>query len=361
PPSVGAAVQRVKGKGKITLEPQTHTAQRARLEQNLEAFINLKALEGKDPDPRFIRFAAAFLHPISDCSNDSPLARPSSRASSSLSIHSNVSSTASTIFAPLKGFRPISKDEKDYLTNLLSNWRREQHQIQGSSVFLSPEILLPPKLLNKLVTKSGQFLKEEVVGRKEILKAVGAWDLANEQDFKDVGKIIDDWRRTILASDSPTSSQKRSHKKNRAHENSQPVLEHIPQPVFMSGATTSTPQPHSYSHHSSLLLSNLSPQEIDVFQVLQSPAPPTPAPPTIHSQEPPITPQQVTPSQSGAQVIVPSVSMIPPLYYSPYGYTYPLPYSYSPYPSYPATPYTPAPFLAHNSFANYHYSSHSNS
>jgi superfamily II DNA helicase RecQ len=47
PLTVGAAVQRVKGKEKAKLEPQTHTAQRSRLETSLEEFINLAS----HPDP----------------------------------------------------------------------------------------------------------------------------------------------------------------------------------------------------------------------------------------------------------------------------------------------------------------------
>ncbi|KAG5643998.1 hypothetical protein DXG03_009288, partial [Asterophora parasitica] len=40
PPAVGAAVQRVKGRVKLKVEPKTRTAQRERLEKSLEAFIN---------------------------------------------------------------------------------------------------------------------------------------------------------------------------------------------------------------------------------------------------------------------------------------------------------------------------------
>jgi superfamily II DNA helicase RecQ len=48
PPEVGLAVQRVKGKEKLVIEPQSHTASRAKLEPNLEAFINSAAsTEGK--------------------------------------------------------------------------------------------------------------------------------------------------------------------------------------------------------------------------------------------------------------------------------------------------------------------------
>ncbi|KAG6883742.1 hypothetical protein C0992_007921 [Termitomyces sp. T32_za158] len=56
-----------------------------------------------------------------------------------------------------------------------------------------------------LVTKSGQFLKEEVVGRKEILKAIGAWDLANEQDFKDEESDGDTYSSSPLAIPPPPS------------------------------------------------------------------------------------------------------------------------------------------------------------
>lgn len=40
PPEVGLAVQRVKGKDKLVIELASHTASRAKLEPNLEAFIN---------------------------------------------------------------------------------------------------------------------------------------------------------------------------------------------------------------------------------------------------------------------------------------------------------------------------------
>jgi superfamily II DNA/RNA helicase len=40
PPDVGLAVQRVKGKDKLVIEPQMHTTARGKLEPNLEAFIN---------------------------------------------------------------------------------------------------------------------------------------------------------------------------------------------------------------------------------------------------------------------------------------------------------------------------------
>jgi superfamily II DNA helicase RecQ len=40
PPEVRLAVQRVRGEGKVPLEPASHTMSRAKLEQNLEEFIN---------------------------------------------------------------------------------------------------------------------------------------------------------------------------------------------------------------------------------------------------------------------------------------------------------------------------------
>jgi superfamily II DNA helicase RecQ len=40
PPEVGLAVQRVRGEGKIVIEPVSHTTSRGKLEQNLEAFLN---------------------------------------------------------------------------------------------------------------------------------------------------------------------------------------------------------------------------------------------------------------------------------------------------------------------------------
>jgi superfamily II DNA helicase RecQ len=43
PPEVGIAVQRVKGQEKLVIEPQTHTMACAKLDSNLEAFINSRA------------------------------------------------------------------------------------------------------------------------------------------------------------------------------------------------------------------------------------------------------------------------------------------------------------------------------
>ncbi|KAJ7722837.1 P-loop containing nucleoside triphosphate hydrolase protein [Mycena metata] len=40
PPEVGLAVQRVRGQGKVLLEPVSHTTSRGKMERNLEAFIN---------------------------------------------------------------------------------------------------------------------------------------------------------------------------------------------------------------------------------------------------------------------------------------------------------------------------------
>jgi superfamily II DNA/RNA helicase len=40
PPEVGLAVQRVKGKEKLVIEPQTHSTARAKLDPNLEGFVN---------------------------------------------------------------------------------------------------------------------------------------------------------------------------------------------------------------------------------------------------------------------------------------------------------------------------------
>jgi hypothetical protein len=41
PPEVGAAVQRVKGKSKLKIEPKSRTLAHSNIEKSLEAFINL--------------------------------------------------------------------------------------------------------------------------------------------------------------------------------------------------------------------------------------------------------------------------------------------------------------------------------
>ncbi|KAJ7710311.1 P-loop containing nucleoside triphosphate hydrolase protein [Mycena metata] len=232
---VGAAIQRLRGEAKTQLEPKTHTASRSKIEPTLEAFINSGSGTGKSArcshqiiakvfrphtglttfssldattptsvgesppqdrccglcnpallssfkpsdarDHRLRQFAAEFIHPIAEVDDDRPASRTSVLSDET---------TDTVDFEPLARGQSVSKADKDTLRARLVEWRILRHKKRGGSKFLSPEIALPPRTLETLVTSSGKFLSDGVIGKKQILAVVKHWDFGTEDDFRDI-------------------------------------------------------------------------------------------------------------------------------------------------------------------------------
>lgn len=176
-------------------------------------------------DTRLYAFASDFIH---------PLALPPSRPTSAMS---NVTQTsrASSNFVPVKEKQNVSRQEKDRLRGLLTDWLNARHVRRGSSVFISRDFGLPPKQMEKLVSSSGKFLSVATVTEKQVLGIVHL-DLAIGTDLADICSVISDWRDGMNISRTP-HSQKRPTKRTRAET---PV---VPQPNFGSPAISpSTPR-----------------------------------------------------------------------------------------------------------------------
>ncbi|KAJ7767408.1 hypothetical protein DFH07DRAFT_769524 [Mycena maculata] len=160
-------------------------------------------------DHRLRQFAAEFINPIAKPEQDDPDPRPTSPGSV------NSDDSADTVdFEPLAKGQSVSKAEKETLRARLVEWRILRHKKRGSSKFLSPEVALFPRTLEALVSSSGKFLSEAVIGKKQILAVVKHWDFGTDEDFHDVAEIISHWW-SIFVSATP-KSQHRTHKRTRA-------------------------------------------------------------------------------------------------------------------------------------------------
>lgn len=172
-------------------------------------------------DHRLRQFAAEFIDPIAE--EEDPDPRPTSPSSSD-----SDDSTDTVDFEPLAKGQAVSKADKDRLRARLIAWRILRHKKRGSSKFISAEVALPPRTLETLVTSSGKFLSDAVIGKKQILAVVKYWDFGTDEDFRDVAEIICDWR-SIFANSATPKSQHRTHKRTRAGSASVPAP---PQPNF---------------------------------------------------------------------------------------------------------------------------------
>lgn len=181
-------------------------------------------------DPWFFAQANDFIHPIAY-----PPLPPSSTSSvfSSLSIDS----TASTPFEPLKRgarARHISKEEKVELHVLHEAWLDKQHERFGSSVFLSRDLGLPPRQMNKLLTHCGKFLLLKIITKKDIQRVVKL-DMNTDTKIAEIRSVIDEWRIGLKIHCSP-QSQQRPAKKRNAGENDMPTP--LPQPIFCPSSSS---------------------------------------------------------------------------------------------------------------------------
>lgn len=95
-------------------------------------------------------FSGDFLFPAMDSS-----ARPSSRVSQ-ISNSSAVSNASQ--FQPIRGRFVILNKSKDALRDALVAWRERRWERRGSCVFIPPEVGLPPKQTNKLVSNAAGFM-----------------------------------------------------------------------------------------------------------------------------------------------------------------------------------------------------------
>ena len=156
-------------------------------------------------DPRLVAFSHHFRY---------GLAPPVSRPGSSASVQTNTLTVSS--FTPVR--RPVKApdEQQEKLRERLLVWRNEKHPERGSPIFLSAQVILPPKQLDAFVDLAARFLQEQTLTTQLIRKLV-PWDSATESDLEEVLSIISDWRDTaaIVIPSTPTS-QRRARKKKRA-------------------------------------------------------------------------------------------------------------------------------------------------
>lgn len=164
-------------------------------------------------DPRILRYASEFIHSL-----PLPPSRPPSPAES---ILSNASQDTVEL-RPLKMSQTISKADQDSLRLRLTDWRTHKHLRMGESHFISPEVFLPPRQLEKIVNSAAILLSDDILTAKQVQKVV-TWDMASLSDVQEVADVISAWRITLAS----TSPQKRT-KKRRGTDAPRP----IPQPIF---------------------------------------------------------------------------------------------------------------------------------
>jgi hypothetical protein len=189
-------------------------------------------------DPRLVAFSHHFRY---------GLAPPVSHPASSTSIQTNTL-TASSFTATRRAVK-VPEEQKVKLRDQLLVWRNEKHQQRGSPIFLSAQVILPPKQLDAFVMQSARFLQEQTLTTRFLRKLV-PWDSATESDVEEVLAIISEWRETaaIVIPTTPTS-QRRARKKKRADlpNNVTTIRQERPirltQPNFMSHLTPQTTQP----------------------------------------------------------------------------------------------------------------------
>jgi len=170
------------------------------------------------------------------------LAPPVGRPGSSASTQTNTS-TASSFTAARRGVK-VPKEEQDKLRERLRAWRSEKHRQRGSPIFLSAQVILPPKQLDAFVTHSARFLQEQILTTRLLRKLV-PWDSATESDLEELLATINDWRESaaIVIPTTPTS-QRRARKKTRADQPTHLTTPQPARPVIQPNFTSRlTPRP----------------------------------------------------------------------------------------------------------------------
>ena len=259
------------------------------------------------------------------------LAPPAGRPGSSTSMQTNTSTASS--FTPARRGVKVPKEEQDKLREQLCAWRNEKHHQRGLPIFLSGQVILPPKQLDAFVTHSSRFLQEQTLTTRLLQKLV-PWDSATESDLEELLAAINDWRESaaIVIPTTPTS-QRRACKKIRADLTTPHPTRPIMQPNFTSHLTPRPTQPTiqpTFTSRFHLLQPHLSQQpttHTDIFadeNVFLTPHPP------MQSYHPYIP----GPSSYAAAVSSPSV---PSTLHNPYQHlltpTYARPHHYSPFAS----------------------------
>ena len=93
---------------------------------------------------------------LSAFTNDFTFGAVVSRPGSSASTRTDVSNTSS--FTPARHAVKVTKEDQERLCQQLIKWRDKKHEESGSPLFLSAQILFPPKQLNSFVTQCDRFL-----------------------------------------------------------------------------------------------------------------------------------------------------------------------------------------------------------
>ena len=154
--------------------------------------------------------------------------------------------TTSSFTATRRGVK-VPEAEQRKLRDRLHNWRNEKHRQYGLPIFLSAQVILPPKQMDAFVMQSARLLQEQTL-TTHLLRKLVPWDSATESDMEELQSIISDWRDTAsIAIPTTPTSQRRARKKKRAEQprnlTTTPQARPVTQPNFTSHLTPQTAQP----------------------------------------------------------------------------------------------------------------------
>lgn len=254
-------------------------------------------------DPRLVTYSHHFLYGLTP---------PESRPGSSTSTRTETSAASS--FVASRTAVKVPKEEQEKLRQKLVLWRNEKHRQRGSPMFLSAQIILPPKQLNAFVAHGPKFLQQQVLTTRLLRKLV-PWDSATNSDMEEILAVINDWRETaaIIIPTTP-SSQRRARKKTRVKQTNnsatpQPARP-IVQPTFTSRFRLLTPRPRPVQP----LTAPMNPVDENVFQ---TPRPP-PCPPAPNYPTTPMLFYHPGPTSYASAVASPSTPSTLRMPYNPY-------------------------------------------
>ena len=134
---------------------------------------------------------------------------------SSASTQTNTSTASS--FTAAHWCVKVPKEELDKLREQLCTWRNKKHFQWGSPIFLSAQVILPPKQLNAFVMHGARFLWEQTL-TTHLLQKLVPWDSVTESDLEELLIVINDWceSASIVVVPTTPTSQWHAHKETRA-------------------------------------------------------------------------------------------------------------------------------------------------
>ncbi|KAF5340719.1 hypothetical protein D9611_007435 [Ephemerocybe angulata] len=153
-------------------------------------------------DPRLKTFAHQFLYPLAIPATPENPPRPSSSASdrsdmSTLSTDSaSTHNTNTTSDLPTASKIEVSVAEMVRLESLLVAWRKDEHERQGASVYLSAGIYLPPRQVGILADAAENFANMAKITVSSIRKLVRL-DMLNDDQVSSLSIAISNWKRDL--------------------------------------------------------------------------------------------------------------------------------------------------------------------